>query len=277
MLEFLRRKYPFNNNLIHNAKIIFFVSIALTGFLYFFQPFDLNSFPTKQKLFFSASIGMITFTVLSFNLLVLPSYFTKVFNNEKWTVLKEIIWDTWLITSISIAYIIFLNVVDIQILKGVFIIKVILLSVVPISLLVIFNRNRLLKLNLNDALELNKKLMQKLRNQPHHITFYSDYNETLTIDPEKIILIRSAGNYVEIFFENNDKATKKMLRSPLKRVEEALEEYAFIYKTHRSYLVNVNYIVEAEGNSQGIKLTLRLLDFKVPVSRNYIAKLKELL
>ncbi len=277
MFEFLKRKYPFTFNLVHNAKIVFFVSLVLGVFLYFFQPFDLYSFPPKQKIIFSLSIAVITFAVLAFNMLVLPSYFTKIFTQEKWTVWKEILWNLWLITSISAAYVIFLKIIHIPLIKGVFVLKVILLSVIPISLLVVFNRNRLLRLNLYDAVEMNRKLLQKLRERRETVTLQSEYNETLTLEPDKIILVRAAGNYIEIFYDDNLKAVRKILRITLKRVQEILSKYSFIYRTHRSYLVNVNYITQAEGNSQGIQLKLNLIDFMVPVSRNYIQGLKNLL
>ncbi len=277
MLEFLKKRYPFNNNYTQIAKIVFFVSLALSIFLYFFQPFELNMVSSKQKFIFSSLIGLITFSVLTFNLWVIPSYFSKVFDAEKWTVWKEIIWNTWLIASVGLAYYLFLKVMKIEFLTGIQFIKLILLSVIPISLFVVINQNRLLKLNLTDAHMLNRKLMQKLNKIPRQVTFSSEYNERLTVDPEKIIVIRSAGNYIEIYFVHDSKLLKKMMRMTLKKAESLLSQFAFIVRTHRSFLVNIHHITHALGNSQGLKLSLQYLDFTVPVSRNFITRLKELM
>ena len=277
MLEFLKKRYPFNNNYTQIAKIVFFVSLALSIFLYFFQPFELNMVSSKQKFIFSSLIGLITFSVLTFNLWVIPSYFSKVFDAEKWTVWKEIIWNTWLITSVGLAYYLFLKIMKLELLTGIQFIKLILLSVIPISLFVIINQNRLLKLNLTDAHMLNKKLMQKLKKIPRQVTFSSEYNESLTVDPEKILVIRSAGNYIEIYFLHDSKLLKKMMRMTLKKAESLLSQFAFIVRTHRSFLVNIHYITHVLGNSQGLKLSIQHIDYTVPVSRNYITRLKELI
>ena len=59
--------------------------------------------------------------------------------------------------------------------------------------------------------------------------------------------------------------------------EEAVKEYKFIYKCHRSYLVNINYIERFEGNSLGYKLFFENVNFPIPVSRNAVTRLKELI
>jgi len=41
-------------------------------------------------------------------------------------------------------------------------------------------------------------------------------------------------------------------------------------------LVNINFIDRVEGNSQGYKLFMEQLDFSIPVSRNAVNRLKEL-
>ena len=277
MLKFLKKRYPFNNNYTQVAKIVFFVSLALSIFLFFFQPFDLNMVSSKQKFIFSSIIGLITFSVLTFNLWVIPSYFSAIFDTEKWTVWKEIIWNTWLITSVGLAYYLFLKIMKIQLFTEIQFIKLILLSIIPISLFVVINQNRLLKLNLMDAHMLNRKLMQRLNKIPRQVTFLSEYNESLTIDPEDIIVIRSAGNYIEIFLVHEGTLNKKMMRMPLKKAEAQLSQFTFIVRTHRSFLVNIHHIIHAQGNSQGLKISLQYVEFTVPVSRNFITRIKELM
>jgi DNA-binding LytR/AlgR family response regulator len=56
-----------------------------------------------------------------------------------------------------------------------------------------------------------------------------------------------------------------------------LKEYKFIMRCHRSYLVNVNHIDRVEGNSQGYRIYFETIDFAVPVSKNYVNKLRELI
>jgi len=67
------------------------------------------------------------------------------------------------------------------------------------------------------------------------------------------------------------------VRCSLIYAENLLKDDKFIFKCHRSYLVNINYIDKVEGNSQGYKLYLENVPTPIPVSKIFAQKLKELL
>ncbi len=276
-MRFLRKAYPFNNDLIHNAKVVFFISVVLGMFLFFFSPFNFNEFPPKEKFTISSIISLITFAVLSFNLIVLPSYFKTIFEIKSWVVWKEILWDTWLFLSVSIGYFVyfrFFNTIFEISTKD--IATVIFTSIFVIAILVVLNQNRLVKLNLNDAIELNKRLMSKQTSKNDVILFDSEYKkDEISVRVGDLLLLKSAGNYVEIFFEEKNKIQKHLVRNTLKNFEQKLSGYSCIFKCHRAYLVNLDYVEKAVGEAQGLKLVLKKLDFTIPVSRGYVHKLKE--
>jgi DNA-binding LytR/AlgR family response regulator len=66
-----------------------------------------------------------------------------------------------------------------------------------------------------------------------------------------------------------------MIRYSLKKATETVNEFEFILRCHRTFIVNINHIKEITGNSQGYKLYLENLDFPVLVSQKYIASFKE--
>ena len=92
-----------------------------------------------------------------------------------------------------------------------------------------------------------------------------------------IRVIKSAGNYIEIYFFENGEMSKHFVRSTFVYAEKLLENYNFIFRCHRTYLVNTNFIKEAEGTPQGVKIQVQDLDFLVPVSQNYILKLQDII
>lgn len=84
-------------------------------------------------------------------------------------------------------------------------------------------------------------------------------SNTLIRTPYKqILFIKSLGNYIEL----HEKVGRKLIRKTLKEVEVMLPEEHFI-KTHRSYLVNKEYIEELTASF------LLLKGVKIPVSRSY--------
>ena len=55
---------------------------------------------------------------------------------------------------------------------------------------------------------------------------------------------------------------------------EELKAYENIFQCHRSFVVNVNNITSAKGNSNGYQLRLGNSYTTIPVSRQYVPQLK---
>jgi len=278
MLEFLKKPYPFNDDLKHNTKIIFFISIGVFGFLFLFQPLDIDALATRDKYLLAIGLGAITFLSLSLNLLILPSLFPKVLHGASWNVKKEILWDLWILFTVGFGYFLYYKTLGIMEFGFSMIIKMILIAIVPTSVLIVFNRNRMLRAHLRTATDLNKKLKEHKTKPDKLVHFISDYQkDNLSIKINMILFIRSANNYIEVFWKEAQMVKSQMVRYSLMKAEEILKDDKFIFKCHRSYMANVNHIERIEGSSQGYKLYFDQVDFPVPVSKNYSHKLKELI
>lgn len=156
------------------------------------------------------------------------------------------------------------------------VIKLIFTAVFPISILIVVTHNRQLRTNLKVADEVNKKLKENKSTQEKIVYFNSDYQkDSLAIKVNLLLFIRSANNYIEIFWKEGETIKNQMVRLSLTNAEALLKEYRFILKCHRSYMVNVNYIDRIEGNSQGYKLFFQQISFPIPVSKNLVGKLQE--
>lgn len=278
MLKFLNKPYTFNDDLKHNTKIIFFISMGVFVFLFLFQPLQIDALETREKYFLVIGLGIITFLSLSLNLLILPSLFSKILNGSSWNVKKEILWDLWILFTVGFGYFLYYKALGIMAFGFEMIITMILIAIVPTSVLIVFNRNRLLRSNLKTANELNIKLREHKSIQDKLVHFISDYQkDNLSIKVSLILFIRSANNYIEVFWKEAQAVKSQLVRCSLTKAEELLKEDKFIFKCHRSYLANVNHIEKIEGSQQGYRLFFDKVDSPVPVSKNYAEKLKELI
>lgn len=276
--EFLNKEYPFNDDLGHNAKIISFISFVVLVFIYAFEPFNLKEISNFNKLKFILGIGVITFLTLSINLLVIPSFFSKIFEKVEWKVKKEIVWNLWLLLSVALGYFLYFQFTNIIAFGLNALVKIIMVSILPVSVLVVFNQNRLLRMNLKAAMEFNQRLMDKIKPDNQKVTFESEYNEeNVQIDISQLRLIKSANNYIDIYWVENGELKHRMIRSSLKKVEEITKNYRYIFRCHRTAIINVKFIESVQGNSQGVKVCLQNVDFEVPVSRNNMNLLKDLI
>lgn len=278
MLDILNKPYPFSDDLKHNSKIIFFISVGVVAFLILFQPLGISAMPVKSKSYLIMGLGFITFFALSFHLLLLPSLFPKMFVPEKWNIKKEIFWNLWILFTLFNGYFFYCNFMGLMNISFSMVIKLMMAAVLPIAVLIITSYNRMLKAHLKLANELTLKLRENKLIQDRIVRFDSDYQkDSLAIKVSLLLLIRSASNYIEVYWKEAQEVRKQMVRCSITSAEEMLKEYKFIIKCHRSYIVNTNYIEKIEGNLQGYKLFIDELDFPVPVSKNYAYKLKEVI
>lgn len=277
MINPFYKSYPFNEDLKFNSIIIFFISLGVPLFLWLLQPFDIGLLPDQDKYYLIVGFGVITFLALSLHLLFIPSLFPKVFNSSKWNVLKEIFWNLWILFTILTGYFLYTKFLGILKFDFEVVIKLILTAVIPLTALIIINQNRMLRSRLKRADEINRKLKEHKQWQEEIINFVSDYQkDSLAIKVSLMLFIRSANNYIEVFWKEGEVVKNQMVRCSMAYAEELLKEYKFIIKCHRSYIININYIDRFEGNLQGYKLYYDKIDFPIPVSKNFASKLQEL-
>ena len=88
--------------------------------------------------------------------------------------------------------------------------------------------------------------------------FYVNINKRLIkIDIQSIYLVEAKGDYIYLKTDNNNYT----VHSTLKKIEEKLPDHMFL-KIHRSYIININKIIDIEDNSVLIEKDI------VPVSRS---------
>ena len=110
-----------------------------------------------------------------------------------------------------------------------------------------------------------------LLNASNHLVNILDENNELhiAIDLDQLLFIKSADNYVAVYFFKDGKVRKELVRTTLKRLETELDEFP-IRRCHRSYMVNINKISVSMKSNQGLSLALKdYSDETIPVSKNY--------
>ncbi len=96
----------------------------------------------------------------------------------------------------------------------------------------------------------------------------------LCIPINDLLYVEAQKNNVSVCYLKDNKAVCTELHTTLSAVVEELKDYENIFQCHRSFVVNVNNITSAKGNSNGYQLTLRTCSENVPVSRSYVPRLK---
>jgi DNA-binding LytR/AlgR family response regulator len=148
----------------------------------------------------------------------------------------------------------------------------------PLSIISsILYQNYLLKKHQGIAEALNKnRSNENLPSPKNQIEFIINKFKNVRIPVHQLLYIEAVGNYIDVVYEN--KGIKKIIiRETIGNVEQKTCTSQNIFRTHRSYLVNVHYIKNIIGDSQGLKIHLKEIDDIIPVSRSRIKKFRELI
>ncbi len=237
---------------------------------------------SKYKLLIILGYGIVTFAMLTLNTIIPPLVFKNTFIEKKWSIKKQLFWLTWILFSIGVGNYIYTALI----LKSmgslyiffIFQFYTVSIGIIPITILTILKNNQLLRENLKSASELNNEIIIKkdiIENSDFICLIAENEKDKLEISSLDLLFIESVGNYIEINYLKENKLQKLLMRSSLKRAESQLENCVEIVKCHRAFLVNSNNILQALGNSQGLKLNLKHTEIEIPVSRNYAKDLKD--
>lgn len=107
------------------------------------------------------------------------------------------------------------------------------------------------------------------------ITFHdaSVWGENLTLPMADFLYAEARKSFVDVYFLREGRVEHWQLRATLALVLADAKARS-IFQCHRSFIVNLNRILSAHGNSNGYQLTVGDERHVVPVSRSYVAKLR---
>jgi hypothetical protein len=242
-----------------------------------FQPFGLQLFAHEQKNILLLGYGLVTFIVLFFDMYILQWIIPKLFNEEKWFILSEMVYQVWIVLSISLGNYLYSTMFHITRWRGmegmlIFTSFTIAIAVIPIVGIIVFSHYYLLRKNLKGADELTQ-LIQKKENhakEGNRIILESENkNQSVITTSFQLLCVESQGNYVNTWCLEDGRIVHRVLRNTMKNIEDQLDGANGLFRCHRAYIINLRYIEKAEGNSQGFQLKVRHLSKKVPVARNY--------
>ncbi|MEO6818571.1 MAG: LytTR family DNA-binding domain-containing protein [Ginsengibacter sp.] len=277
--RYVNQPYPY----YYTGKRLFQVCAAIFilafFFNYFIQPFETNPAELKMSFFWVSFIHSLAPLLI----LVPLSLFLPKFRTENWKVKNEIVFIIIILLLIGIFQFIIRDIVYnnpgnwswhylyeeiVHTLLGGSLIAFIVLST---------NINLQFLKNQEQASAFNLKLKEKPAIARHsEIKITTELkSETFMLKIEDFIFARAEGNYVEIWTVENLPAKPILKRMKLKDLENILRHFPNILRTHRSYILNKDFIEIVNGNAQGYKINLKDCKELVPVSRNYLATFNE--
>lgn len=282
ILNYFNQLYPYYYRNRKNLLIILFVFCFISFlFSYLFQPFDVNILEHR----INSNLILLIHAFIPLPIVYIYFWFVNksVKDETSWTIGKEIFHLSIVLLLIGIADFLIRDVIYtnpnnwsitylFEEIRNTFLVGILLLLIIlPLNLQRLLNnyKNSATKLNLNNTYSPTNFDIILIN------SFINSESFNLKID--SFLFAKIDGNYAEIYTKSKNSFDKKLIRVSLKELEEQLKEFNFIFKTHRSYLINTNQIKSVNGNAQGYKLQLNNYPLEIPVSRSRIKEFNSLL
>jgi hypothetical protein len=273
--DWLKKPFPFYETFAQKIVIPVFLAFLVMFLIILIYPYKLSSEIYLKVL----SYGFIAFFVTSVLNIILPILFPTLFASEKWNIQKTLFYIFLSVIMIGLVNALFkynfdnstTNTTTLNFIFSV-LIKTFLIGILPIIIQVFFAERFLYKRNHIKALEiineLNKRKNLKQHNDNSIYTFAKNSRDEITIAEEKLFYIKAEGNYCTLFYEKESILKKHLIRSSLKEVELVIMNPNTFVRCHKSYIINLNKVINITGNAKGYVFYLDKIDKKIPASRN---------
>lgn len=268
MLELICKLIPYCSSFKQQFFISIIIGCILSLIMILLQPFGTYSFESEYKYLIFSGFGLLAGATYLFCSRI--ENFWYKFKNNRWEARYEIVSFIGfaLISSLPIHFYnqVFLN----SLFSSTFYPFEYLNhglwffghSVIPVMLILLpfylYFRNHFGVLNTTKSLN-------------EIALFGENKGEKLVVQKEAILFIKASENYVKIFYVKNNILHYKTFRNTLAAIKK---QAPFLYKSHRSYLVNITAIKTINGNSQNAKIEFVQKNLDIPLSKSYYKTLK---
>lgn len=267
----------------HESGLSLALSLGVFLFILFFQPFPMESLDLENSLVYLAGFGGIVFISIISVRTFLHEFMRGNDDRSDSIVFPSYLKGFLILLISTVAFEFYLRYVGSVRINFNISAKVFLICLAPPVIISIYDRMRELSQH-NDALIVEKKLVQKQVQKYEEdylnksVEFISEnLNENFSILIAEVAFIKSADNYVEIVYKEGDTFRRKLLRNTLKNIEQHIKQYSNFIRCHRICIVNLHFIEKLEKSSENHLVVIRGSGETLPVSRQYLLKLKETL
>lgn len=264
-------------------RLRLFLSICLGIFLFmlFFEPFSIFLTDLNKRLVFLVGLTGIFFLLMMLVYVILSHFLARSGSPIKESILSSYVSGFILLVMSSISVTFYLRYVGMADMSFFTFFKILVISLVPPVAISLHDTIQNLKAH-NAALiisrEKERKQIEKYEEDllSRMIDLESEGGrDSIKVVVSNIVYVVSADNYVEIVFKKDEHFEKKLLRNTLKNLQLLLSPYSNFIRCHRTCLVNIHYIDQLRKNYNNYWISIKGTDQKLPVSRQYLLKVRE--
>jgi DNA-binding LytR/AlgR family response regulator len=264
-----------------DVGLLISISLGVFLFILFFQPFPFESSDLNSNLLFVGGLTTIVFLVMVIVRVVSPWLIRKYDHHDYQSIFSSFMGGFIMVVLSTVAFAFYLYYIGQIEITFYIMFKVVLICFAPPVALRLYDLIKRLK-HENESLRKQQEIFQKQLSENEEedlnktVELVSDnMTENLSFRVQDIAYIKSADNYVEIVYKEVGQFKKKLIRNTLKNIEQQLKPFPDFIRCHRICIVNKQHIDKLNKDYGNHWLTIKDFNEQIPVSRQYLMKLKE--
>lgn len=273
----LNRPVPFYETTRQKMLVSIAFGIFITGFLILFD-YSPEKESSYLQLIKALIYGVLTFLVLFLFNFLFPLVIPNFFNPEKWNMGKSILFGILIVVSIGLVNALFAfrydnpnNRTQLYSFTVAVVQRTFLISIIPTFIFNIWLERRFYKKYYSKAKEVSENLKEVKSTNDNKIYLGND----LVFFESQLVYIKAEGNYCQVHYIDQSNQKKVLVRATLKNLEQSLNKNNRIVRCHKSYVVNLEKVIQVIGNAKGYSFIVDEFNYPVPVSREISKQLLE--
>ena len=281
-MKFLDKEYTKYDSANEPWKNGFFLAAVVLSIFLLFQPFGFSDKDPDLKMILVPVYSLLAFFYSTSNFLIVRHILKS---KKRWTVKNEII-------SIAIGLLPFTFLVHLLTswitgdmplnfywyFKLLYHVASLFIIITAIEFLYYNNKSSGIKIeHLSSQVQLVSRKMDSVKPEPDFETAsISLEKESIDINRNKMVFIKSIGNYLEFYFRETDGQVRKLVkRGRIHQVEKDLQAFPEFLRCHRAFIINLRQTKQIKGNSKNARLVFDQKLEEIPVSRSQFKIIKE--
>lgn len=263
--KLLNQDIPYLDSSKNKLIVIGFICLYSFIFIKIYDPYDINVW---------GKIYYLEFVLLGLGVFLVSQFILRpLFKIKRFKVYSLMLWglmEMLLIAAVfELVYSPPINSLQEQIVEYFITVKqIVLVVVVPYTLFLWYTQ---IQLKLSSYKQVNDNTVVSNAEQGNELLVINGDNNKvlLAIKYPKLLYIKSAGNYLELFYLTGEKLTRELVRMSFKELEPKISDPNVI-RIHRSYMINTIHIASLKKTKKGYGVRLQNLPEEViPVSSGY--------
>lgn len=252
------------------------ISLLIIVVVVIIKPYNLAnlSYQMAKQIPYYLGFGLVSFLMLSMADYIIKPAFPIFFDEQFWTVKKNIVWGIFITSLVAMGTLFYANAIGLTGISGRSLLQfqsnVVLNSILPVALITFVIRTIKFKQHLEKEKLINEQLNQFTHSQTDSelINFQSG-GDSLKIPSNQFLFAESAAGFSDIVYWENGILKRYLIPSDIKSLLKDLPKESMI-RVHRGFVVNQHKIDHITATTQGYRIHFRETDQIIPLSERFV-------